>query len=316
MQDPQYNLTIIIPTYNRAETLEMCLKALAEQSAPARSFQVIVVDDGSTDDTRERAGRFSDGTFGGFRYIRQENSGQNAARNRAITEAAGDVLLFINDDTIAEKNMIREHEACRSRYPGDNVAILGRVTLSPELVSASPLSRLHLDTAFARWQGEMELDWHAFYTCNLSVKKSFLMQNGLFDTALRYHDDIELGSRLAAHGLRVIYDPEALGYHYHDLSEKSYFNLARASGKALAMWYRKAPGLAEDLAILGFYLTAPGTRKLRYIVARLLVNKVTMPAILALARFMVHTNQNVGLALYNKIFKALERESIRDEMRR
>ena len=60
-----------------------------------------------------------------------------------------------------------------------------------------PFAKLHLDANFSLWKGQTELDWRAFYTCNVSVKKSFLVKFGLFEESLRYHEDVELGARLA-----------------------------------------------------------------------------------------------------------------------
>src|SRR5689334_10888013 len=95
--DPR--LTVIIPTFNRASTLRKCLAALARQTCGADLYEVIVADDGSTDDTRAVAEE------AGVRCLHQPNSGANAARNRAIAESRGEILLFINDDIIAVEAM-------------------------------------------------------------------------------------------------------------------------------------------------------------------------------------------------------------------
>ena len=315
MARKKIGLTVIIPTYNRAEILEKCLKALAGQTLSPRSFQVIVADDGSDDDTKERMQRFEGDTFGDMRYIHQPNTGQNAARNRAIQQAEGELLLFINDDTVATPTMLEEHWHYHEKYPEEGVAVLGRITISPE-VPPTPFAKLHLDTCYALWEGKTELDWHAFYTCNVTLKKGFLTKHGRFDESLRYNDDLELGERLSHRGFRIIYNPQALGYHYHYLSEQSYLDMAKLSGKTLAVWYKKSPHLRKELASIGFYLTASRPKRVKYLIGDLLVNKTTIPSILSLARRCAETRENLSLMLYRKVYKALERENIRNELRK
>jgi glycosyltransferase involved in cell wall biosynthesis len=313
--DKKISLSVIIPTYNRAETLERCLEALARQTTPVNNFQVIVADDGSEDDTRERVKRFEKGVFTHIHYLWQPNSGQNAARNRAIRESQGDILLFINDDTIATPTMLEEHIIWQQLFPRENIAILGRVTISPE-VPLTLFAKLHLDTAYDQWTEKIELDWHAFYTCNVSVKKTFLLKYGLFNENIRYNDDLELAERLSHHGFSIIYNPESLGYHYHYLSEKAYLDLAKLSGKTLAVWYKESPHLKKELASIGLYMTAPFAKRLKYLIGDVLINKATMPLIILLARYFADSREYISLLLYRKIYKALERENIRDEMRR
>jgi glycosyltransferase involved in cell wall biosynthesis len=315
MPEKRVGLSVIIPSYNRAEILEKCLEALANQTISRDAFQVIVVDDGSEDDTKLRVKRFSDGVFSNFRYLRQPNSGQNAARNRAIQEAQGDILLFINDDTIASPIMLEEHRIYHERYPEENIGVLGRVTASPD-VPPSLFSKLHLDAAFAVWEGKTELNWQAFYTCNVSVKKEFILKHGLFDESLRYNDDIELAERLSRHGFRIIYDPKAIGYHYHHLPEQAYLDLAKLSGKTLAIWHKKSPHLKKELASVGFYMAAPMSKRIKYFLADVLINRATTPVILSLARRFSKSRENFSLMLYRKIYKALERKNIRNEMRK
>ena len=192
--------TIIIPTYNRAMTLLRCLAALDAQTAAKEDFEVIVSDDGSEDDTGAIVQTFIKTHDLDLRYLRQPNSGQNAARNKAIEVSRGDLLLFINDDTVATPQMVEGHFAKHRMYPAESVAILGKVTISPDL-PRSVFARLHLDHAFSLLESKSELDWRAFYTCNVSVKKSFLLKYGLFDESLRYNDDIE--PLAAAFSIRV-----------------------------------------------------------------------------------------------------------------
>jgi glycosyltransferase involved in cell wall biosynthesis len=306
--------TIIIPTYNRAMTLLKCLEALDAQTAPKEHFEVIVSDDGSEDKTGEIVETFIRTHDLDLRYLRQPNSGQNAARNRAIGVSGGDLLLFINDDTIATPGLVERHFAAHRMYPSEEVAILGKVTVSPDL-PRSIFARLHLDCAFSLLESKSELDWRAFYTCNVSVKKSFLLKYGLFDESLRYNDDIELARRLSEHGFRIIYDEETVGHHYHYLTEGDYVRLARLSGKTLALWYKKSPHLETELASVGFYKAAPIKKRMQYFFADLVINSATRPFLIAFARRLSGSHEDLALMFYRKIYKSLEREGIRSELR-
>jgi GT2 family glycosyltransferase len=308
-------LTVIIPTYNRSSVVMRCLGALLRQTLPTDTFEVIVSDDGSTDDTRERTGEVSKAVSLHIGYLWQSNKGANGARNRAIEAARGRILLFINDDTIASTDMLEQHLRSHSQYPEEQCAVLGLVTVSPE-VPHSLFSNLHLDASYRLWQGKRELDWRAFYTCNVSVKRSFLLKHGLFEEQIRYHEDIELAARLSRFGLKVMFNPEAVGYHYHLLTEEEYLKMARKDGEALAAWYRKSPHQAYELSLAGLHLTAPLLKKVKYFIGDLAVNAATIPLLLKAARYFARSHQTVSLLLYTKIYQSLKRSTVRKEMRR
>jgi len=309
-------MSVIIPTYNRCDILDKCLQAIERQTLTKDCFEIIIVDDGSQDVTGAVAERFHRDVFGNsLIFLQQVNSGQNTARNWAIKEATGDLLLFINDDTIAAPTMLEEHYRAHELHPADNVAVLGRVTRSRD-IPWNIFATLHLDETYAQWEGKTELDWRAFITCNLSVKRSFLMKYGLYDELLRYNDDVELGERLSHHGLIILYNPASVGYHDHYLTEDDYLNIARKSGTSLAIWYKRAPHLQEKLATIGFYPGAQGIGKVKYWLADMLVNRWTRPFWLFWARCLALPFEGLTLIIYRKIYKSIEREYIRQELRK
>jgi len=313
MQNRKPELTVVIPTYNRSAVLKRCLDALTGQTLSADLYEIIVADDGSSDDTRKTVERYVADSPAQVSYLWQSNAGANAARNLAITEAKGRLLLFINDDTIATPTMLAEHLQTHQHYPDEGVAVLGRVTVSPQ-IPYSMFSKVHLDASYALWRGKKELDWRAFYTCNVSVKKRFLEKYGLFEELIRYNDDVELSERLSHHGLRVIYNPYALGYHYHCLQEKEYLNVAKREGNALAKWYKKSPHLKSELASMGFYPYMDTAKRIQYFFADLIINRLTIPFFLKIARKISTTREDIALAIYKKLFQALKREAIRHEL--
>lgn len=307
-------LSVIIPTFNRAAILAKCLQALSRQTCDGDLYEVIVADDGSSDATRDTVEQLAGQGAPQICYLRQQNAGANTARNRAIEVARGAILLLINDDTVATPPMLAEHLATHDRHPDDRVAVLGRVTISPEL-PRSRLAPLHLDRAYARLRDRRELDWRAFFTCNVSVKRSLLDRGGRFEERLRYHEDLELGERLSHHGLRVIYCREALGYHDHVLTEEEFFAVAAREGQALAVWSRIAPQLGPVLGSLGFEPALPRGRRIRHRLAEIVVNRATLPAWRWVARHCPSALEGLSLILYDKSYQCVRRSSLRRALR-
>jgi GT2 family glycosyltransferase len=302
-------ISIIIPTYNRAETLAICLQALAAQTVPAEAMEIIVVDDGSTDDTAEVVAREKAGMAQAVIYQYQENAGANAARNRAIDIASAPLLLIINDDTIAVPDLVARHLAFHRQHPELAWSLVGRMTISPD-VPFSLFHDLHHDASFNLFDEHEELDWTAFFTCNLSVKTELLRTHGYFDTNLRWHEDIELGLRLRQHGLRVFYDSAALGYHYHFLGEAAYLRIAEREGEALALWYLKDPDALDDLTALGFHSSLMGTVRGRHRLADAVLNIIPDGVTLAIAQGFGYLSPSMARNIYRKVFQWKKRRTI------
>jgi len=315
METQNIAISVIIPTYHRAFVLKKCLEALSNQSISPDTYEVIVSDDGSEDDTKQVTEDAVKNKKCFINYLWQTNKGANAARNNAIYASTGSLLLFINDDTIAIPNMLEQHLQSHLNYPEENIAVLGRMTISPE-VPYSIFAKLHLDANYDLWKGKKELDWLAFYTCNVSVKKSFLIKYGLFEESIRYHEDVELSERLSHFGLKIIYNPEALGYHYHYLKEEEYLNVAKKEGTALAKWYKKSPHLKKELALIGLQTTSRLLKKIKYLIGGLMINSLTRPLVVSFARISGKINENLSLILYRKIYQSIKRESVRQELKK
>jgi glycosyltransferase involved in cell wall biosynthesis len=310
MQSGEPELTVVIPTYNRCDVLKKCVEALSAQTLPPDAFEVIISDDGSTDGTGRYIESLDRNTLPRVRCLRQPNTGANAARNNAVRHAGGRLLLFINDDTIATPRMLEEHCRTHAQYPSEALGVLGRVTISPD-VPASIFAKLHLDASFEMWKGRRRLDWRAFYTCNVSVKRSYLLKYGLFDEGLRYHEDVELSERLSRHGFELVYNPLALGYHEHYVSEAAYLGTAVLDGKNLALWHRKAPFLKKEVAFFGFCPTAPLPVRIKHAFGDIVANRLTRPFLLRAARFLARHCEPLALYMYTKIYQAIKREASR-----
>jgi hypothetical protein len=209
--------------------------------------------------------------------------------------------------------MLAGHLAAHDEHPDDRVAILGRVTVDPAL-PRSRLAPLHLDRAFDLLGERRELDWRAFFTCNVSVKRSLLARGGLFEERIRYHEDLELAERLSHHGLRVIYRPEALGLHDHFLTEDEFFSIAGREAKALATWARIAPQLAGTLAELGYEPAVSRGRRLKHRLLEVAVNRATMPLWRRVARACPQPLEPLAVRLYLHLYQCAKRAHLRREV--
>ena len=244
-------ISIIIPTYNRKDILFKCLNALFNQTHPKSQYEIIVVDDGSTDTTPKLVKKLTNLSPVPLNYFKQANKGPASVRNLGIMEAKGDIILFIGDDIIATPHLIEEHVKWHTEnFPEDNVAVLGYVTWSPE-IEITPLM-YWLEHGGPQWSfDELEeeeiVNFHRFITANISLKRNFLLNNGLFDQDFPYaaYEDTELGYRLEKKGLKIVYNKKAVGFHYHPTDIYDFANRMKKMGESVTIFCNKHPELKK-----------------------------------------------------------------------
>ncbi|HJX85650.1 MAG TPA: glycosyltransferase [Candidatus Angelobacter sp.] len=211
----EYPLAVVIPTYNRAATLISCLEHLERQSWT--DFEVVVVDDGSSDQTPQKFQEYSQRTTLNLRYLRQPNGGPASARNAAISVVHSPIVLMIGDDIFATPELVESHLNLHRRRSELHVAGLGLTEWETETQTLTRFMKFLDEVQFSYselMQGKQPT-WMHFYTSNVSVKTEALRRN-LFDEDFRVFEDIELGLRMArTEGLDVVFIPNALAYHYH-----------------------------------------------------------------------------------------------------
>jgi GT2 family glycosyltransferase/peptidoglycan/xylan/chitin deacetylase (PgdA/CDA1 family) len=231
-------ISVIIPTFNRAEVLAGCLDALAGQTAPPDSFEVVVVDDGSSDRTGDVISSF-DPPFR-LRAARQPNAGQAAALNHGIRLAEGRFCLFLDDDVVAEPALVAEHRSAQERHGG--IAGLGMLTLRM-LGRPGGLARHFADW----WQdhyerlanGALVPDFRACYSGNLSVPADVLQRVGGFDATLPRSFDVELAYRLEQAGVRIVFLPGAVAEQQYSKGFRAIVRDFDRMGEAAVPLYRR-----------------------------------------------------------------------------
>jgi GT2 family glycosyltransferase len=308
------DLTVIIPTHDRPDVLARNLRALdASEEVDLARVQVIVVDDGSPG---QATGRTLDALRRDLglelEVITQANAGQAAARNRAMERAHGAIWLFLNDDTIPTPGLLAAHLRAHAAHPEEQTGILGHATLAPEIPLTTARS-LHLDHMWRRLRGRTELEWHEFWTTNVSVKAAFLRRHDLaFDPAIRYvHDDTEMGQRLAARGFRLRYEPAAVGYHDHAIGEDDLLRMAEREAASLVYWARKRPDTAAALARFGYTPAKRAwERRFKYPLLAVAFNRGTEPLWRAGVRCASRLAPGLARFLLSQCYAARKRRAI------
>jgi glycosyltransferase involved in cell wall biosynthesis len=235
-------VSVIIPTYNRSNILRYTLSSLIDQDFPSREYEVIVIDDGSSDDTRAVVESYKNKL--NVIYYFQEDKGFRVAlaRNEGIKRAKGDVLVFIDTGIVVGNTFIRAHfNAHNVNNPNEKYAVIGYVygfsyehkedDSTPEFIDFNRPNQMIQNLKQSDYYNDMReqvystinddlniipVPWMLFYTNNVSVKRAELIEAGCFDEDfVRWGvEDVECAYRLHKNKLKFKLSKEACGVHY------------------------------------------------------------------------------------------------------
>ena len=238
-------LSVIIPTYNRADRLRACLQALAEQTQPFDDFEVIVVVDGATDGTMEMLTTLT--TPYVLTTIYQENQGQHVARNHGATRACGHYYLFLDDDIISEPQLVAEHLRLHRQQAG--VVGIGQIAI--DVGQADWYTQRFAQGWRAHYeqlnQGLRRPSWPDGYGGNISVSRAIFMAVSGFAPDIRRSHDIEFAYRLEQQGATFVYLPRAIGCQVEHKRARELFGDATRSGAAWVTLCRRHPAMLPEL---------------------------------------------------------------------
>ena len=242
--------SVIIPSYDRAETLEPTLSALAWQTLPADRFEVILVDDGSTDRSVEIA-RGAEVPYP-LRLVQQANRGAGAARNRGTREARADLFVFLDVDVVPSPQLLEEYLLAAARHP--DALIVGRQQPWPE-AEVTPLDRV----TRAEWHRDLgpvpiPIEFYHVLSSNMAIGREHFRRLDGFDEGVGTGahpatDDTDLGYRAQRLGLDLVYWPGALAYHNHPRTLAQRCGQARTIAYWTAKMYQRYPGLRGSIPI-------------------------------------------------------------------
>lgn len=225
-------ISVIVPVYNGAQTIASCLKALLNQTVPRSQYEVIVVDDGSTDETREVVKRFD------VRLLSQPNRGPAAARNFGASQARGEILLFTDADCVPKRDWI---EAMLK--PFADLEIVGAKgvykTRQRELIAR--FVQIEYEDKYDKMRKDKYIDFVDTYSA--AYRKTVFEENGGFDPTFprASGEDVEFSYRLAQRGYKMVFVPQAVVYHRHVNSIGGYLRRKYYVGYWRVMMYRKHP---------------------------------------------------------------------------
>ncbi len=233
-------VSVVIPTYNRLDTLAYVVPSLLNQDIAPSTFEIIIADSNSNDGTREFLGQMMR-DHPQVRHLPGPYSGRAMARNVGIAAARADVVMFTDADIIASPSLLSRHLAHHRRQKA--VAVVGLElqvkSYDDYLVQREdPRTRRPLHPPSRK-----TLPWLYFLTGNASVRRADLQRVGCFDeTFTGYgHEDLELGFRLGEAGITIAYEPDAVNYHWHPVPHTEQKGRMELAGRSTVRFYRKHP---------------------------------------------------------------------------
>lgn len=232
-------ISVIIPVYNAARTLEQCLQCLLNQTLPQNDYEVIVVDNGSTDNTRKIIIAFRD-KFASFTLVNEANPGPSSARNAGALMAKGNLFSFIDADCYASENWLVSMQNAFLAKSGKVGAIGGEIKVFNRD-----------DTIYQYYERRKILDQQKFIfkpskfsfpfcaTANLSVRREvFYLLNG-FDTQLISGEDADFCWRMQWLGWQLDFESHAWVYHHFSPRAASIYRVAQKYGYGTRELFRK-----------------------------------------------------------------------------
>jgi glycosyltransferase involved in cell wall biosynthesis len=199
-------VSVIVPAHNAEGTIDRCLGALVHQTVPRESYEVIVVDDGSSDDTRARVRNHD-----GVRLLTQDHAGPAVARNLGVKHTQGDIVLFTDSDCEPSEDWI-EHMVAPF-HDGDIAGVKGAYLTRQREIMAR-FVQVEYEDKYDRMVQEKYIDFVDTYAAG--YRRDVFVDNGGFDTAFPVAsvEDQEFSFRLARQGYRMVFVAGAQVYHW------------------------------------------------------------------------------------------------------
>lgn len=252
-------ISVIVPAYNAERTIEKCVTALLNQTYSRENYEVIVVDDGSTDKTAAIAESL------GAKVIRQKNAGPAAARNRGVEEAKGDIILFTDSDCIPSKDWIAQMTA---PFEDSEIGAVKGAYRTEQRSLVARFAQVEFEERFEMLKKADSIDMVDTYSAG--YRKEIFLKAGGFDRSfpVANNEDTELSYKLSNLGIKMVFNPDAIVCHLnHPDTVLRYARLKFWRGYWRMVVYRRFPDkMMKDtytpqslkLQILFLFLVAAG----------------------------------------------------------
>src|SRR5581483_11779443 len=258
-QSPQ--VSVIVPTYQRRESVQRALTALCRQTLPPEAFEVIVVIDGSEDGTREQLAAFHAPYH--LQTHWQPNQGRATACNTGIRLAQGELLILLDDDMEPVSEFIEGHVGAHQNRT--RLGVMGAVPIN--LDASSPPVVQYIGAKFNQHleklnQPGYQLQLRDFYTGNFSISRAVMNEVGGFDEGFKIYgnEDLELAWRLRQAGVSLVYDPAACAYQHYTKDFRALAQDNLAKGKTAVLLASKHQSTFYELKLSRY---REGSRKWR-----------------------------------------------------
>ncbi len=293
-------LSVVIPTYNRRDSLRVTLDGLARQSYPPDAFEAVVVSDGSTDGTNVLLAEYARTSPFALRPVAQANGGPARARNRGVEEARGAVVVFLDDDVEPAPDFLARHAAHHAA--GDKEAVIAPMLPDPALTWREPpwiawehamLKKQYTAWRTGEWRG---CGPHHFYSGNASLRREHLLAVGGFDERFPRQEDVELAVRLERLcGVRFVYDAQARGTHRPQRGFASWLAIPYAYGQLDVVRARRGDTSWETVRH-GYHARNVLTRRLADLTLAVPVLSAPLRALLLGAAALTYRGRRAGVA--------------------
>lgn len=224
-------VSVVIATYNRKGILKECLEALFNQSYSHDCYEIIVVDDESSDDTLKMLKEYSVKEKN-LRVFTQKNQGRYVATNLGIANCRGDIICTTDDDCIADREWIKN---LVEGYANGIGAVGGRIC-SYDYETVTEKYCKTIDLFDQKNSSSIFL-----MTGNASFRREVIEKLGGFDTDFRYGGDLDMGLRVRLLGYKMAFNPQAFVYHKHMTTLKSLIRQKYRHGRGYARIHKKYP---------------------------------------------------------------------------
>jgi len=235
-------VSVIVPTYNREETLYNTLRSLLDQDFP--DYEILVID--QTERHSQGYLRFLAALPGNVRVIPHSPPSSPGARNRGIREASADIIILVDDDVLIErKDFISEHFKYYSEM--ERFAVTGRVEQKEDFIGKVPS---FLKSEFVQWisaskfQSRSEHEAYRAAGGNFSFRREWALQIGLYDEnfiGTAWGEEYDFSLRLREQGYRIVYNPRAVLFHLNEreggAGSRKIFNINTIYSKAHNLMY-------------------------------------------------------------------------------
>jgi len=207
-------LSVIVPAYNAERTIKDCIESLLNQDYKDK-YEVIVVDDGSTDDTAQIMAKYPT-----VKFIKQSNAGPAAARNRGASEANGEIILFTDSDCVPERDWIRM--MLEPFHENKDVVGVKGIYRTKQRELTARFVQMEYEDKYRYMEKEDFIDFIDTYSAGFRKEKFMEMKGYDTEFSVACAEDVELSYRLAKRGYKMIFNPRAIVYHKHPATITGY----------------------------------------------------------------------------------------------